>query len=131
MNRILLTISLPLRTAVFTNSQMSETERLRSSRFARRIPLAAILLLTLAGLGSACAQTATINWTNVHQVIDGFGAADAGNGGSISSANQAFFFGKGAGQLGFSLLRTEVTDGSSLGPWKLHERRLKLRRCIC
>lgn len=116
MNRILLTISLPLRTAVFTNSQMSETERLRSSRFARRIPLAAILLLTLAGLGSACAQTATINWTNVHQVIDGFGAADAGNGGSISSANQAFFFGKGAGQLGFSLLRTEVTDGSSLGP---------------
>lgn len=81
-----------------------------------RTCITAFLMLTLAGLGSASAQTATINWTTVHQVIDGFGAADAGNGGSISSAQQTFFFGQGAGQLGFSLLRTEVTDGSSLGP---------------
>jgi glucuronoarabinoxylan endo-1,4-beta-xylanase len=73
------------------------------------------LLLALSILLSpilAIAQTATVNWTDVHQIIDGFGAADAQRGTSLSSSNQAFFFGKGTGQLGLSLLRAGVTDGS-------------------
>src|SRR5208337_1526266 len=77
-----------------------------------RIPMTAFLFLSVAGLSIASAQTATINWTNVHQEIDGFGAADAGNSASMTSAQQAFFFGLGAGQLGLSLLRAGVSDGS-------------------
>jgi glucuronoarabinoxylan endo-1,4-beta-xylanase len=74
--------------------------------------LAAALFLFLAGSGSAQAQTATVNWTNVHQVIDGFGASNEDQGASMSAAHQAFFFGTGTGQLGLSLLRVGVTDGS-------------------
>jgi glucuronoarabinoxylan endo-1,4-beta-xylanase len=62
------------------------------------------------------AQPVTVNWTDVHQEIDGFGAADAQTGHSMTSANQNFFFGTGNGQLGLSLLRAEVTDGSRGGP---------------
>lgn len=74
--------------------------------------LAAALLLFVAGAGRAEAQTATVNWTNVHQVIDGFGASDEDQGGSMSPAHQAFFFGTGTGELGLSLLRVGVTDGN-------------------
>jgi glucuronoarabinoxylan endo-1,4-beta-xylanase len=58
------------------------------------------------------AQSVAVNWTDVHQIIDGFGAADAQTGHSMSSTNQNFFFGTGNGQLGLSLLRAGVTDGS-------------------
>jgi len=60
----------------------------------------------------SCTAPAAINWTNVHQQIDGFGASDAqtGTGTSMSTANQQFFFGLGAGQLGLSLLRVGVSD---------------------
>ncbi len=74
--------------------------------------LAVAFTLFLAGAGRAGAQTATINWTNVHQVIDGFGASNEAQGASMSLAHQAFFFGMGTGQLGLSLLRVGVTDGS-------------------
>jgi len=73
--------------------------------------VSASIFLFLAGPGNAQAQTATVNWTDVHQVIDGFGASDESHGASMSAANQAFFFGTGAGQLGLSLLRVGVTDG--------------------
>ena len=72
--------------------------------------MAAAFFLFLAGSGSA--QTATVNWTDIHQVIDGFGASDESHGASMSSANQSFFFGTGPGQLGLSLLRVGVTDGN-------------------
>jgi glucuronoarabinoxylan endo-1,4-beta-xylanase len=55
---------------------------------------------------------ATVNWTNVHQIIDGFGAADAQTGSSLTSSQQSFLFGTGSGQLGLSLLRVGVTDGA-------------------
>ena len=70
----------------------------------------AVLLLLISpvfALGQA-----TINWTAVHQVIDGFGAATEDKGASMSTANQNFFFGTGTGQLGLSLLRVGVTDGN-------------------
>jgi glucuronoarabinoxylan endo-1,4-beta-xylanase len=98
MPRTLSTISLLLGTAAFAKHV--------------KMTLTAIFFVSLAGYGCASAQTATINWTNVHQEIDGFGAADAGNSSSMSSANQAFFFGLGTGQLGLSLLRAGVSDGS-------------------
>src|SRR5579863_6179479 len=50
--------------------------------------LAATFILLLAGAGRAAAQTATINWTNVHQVIDGFGASNEAQGASMSLAHQ-------------------------------------------
>jgi glucuronoarabinoxylan endo-1,4-beta-xylanase len=61
------------------------------------------------------AQTATINWTNVHQVIDGFGAGNVYYSSSMSSANQQFFFGTGSGQLGLSMLRVAVPNNGDSG----------------
>jgi glucuronoarabinoxylan endo-1,4-beta-xylanase len=85
----------------------------------RRFPaaaLVAVFILFLGGFRSATAQSATVNWSNVHQVIDGFGASDAFQNGSMSSANQSFFFGTGSGQLGLSVLRVEVTSNSPSAP---------------
>jgi glucuronoarabinoxylan endo-1,4-beta-xylanase len=75
------------------------------------IRLRAALVVTLFTF-PAGAQTVTIDWTNLHQTIDGFGGADAQLGASLSSANQALLFGTGSGQLGYSILRTGVTDGA-------------------
>src|SRR3984957_21218370 len=47
---------------------------------------------------------ATVNLTDVHQIIDGFGAADAFIG-PLTTAQQAFLFGPGTGQLGLARLR--------------------------
>jgi glucuronoarabinoxylan endo-1,4-beta-xylanase len=80
------------------------------------VSLAAVLALFLAGSGTSEAQAVTIDWSNVHQVIDGFGASDAQRGlGSptpLTSAQQNFFFGTGTGQLGLNILRTGVSNGS-------------------
>lgn len=82
----------------------------------RKKPLAttvAAAFILLAGTAVGQAQTATVNWTNEHQVIDGFGASDAFLVQSMSSANQALFFGTGTGQLGLSILRVAVADGAN------------------
>lgn len=60
---------------------------------------------------STSSASAQVNWTDVHQVIDGFGAADAFVG-PLSAANQTFFFGTANGQLGLSLLRTAVPNNA-------------------
>lgn len=73
--------------------------------------LAGLLLLLLHAPHSR-AQTATVYWNNVDQVIDGFGAHD-GTDIRLTSAQAAFFFGTGAGDIGFSLLRTEIPDDGS------------------
>lgn len=96
------------RTASFVES--IGTKSVARSKFLTTT-LAAAFLPFMAGSGTALAQTATVNWTDVHQQIDGFGASDESHGASMSSANQAFFFGTGQGQLGLSLLRVGVTDG--------------------
>ncbi len=62
---------------------------------------------------AVAAQPVAVNWTDVHQIIDGFGASDAWIG-PLSSANQSFFFGTGNGQLGLSLLRTDVPDNADV-----------------
>jgi glucuronoarabinoxylan endo-1,4-beta-xylanase len=58
------------------------------------------------------AQTATVNWKNVHQVIDGFGASSWQNQ-SLTSAQATFFFSTGPGDPGLSLLRTTVPDNGT------------------
>ena len=74
--------------------------------------LAGFLLLLFYAPHSQ-AQTAIVNWNNVDQLIDGFGASDAVNGGNnLSSSNAQFFFSQTSG-IGLSLLRTEVTDDGS------------------
>lgn len=78
------------------------------------VTLLGALVLLLSGFGGADAQTAaTINWTDVHQVIDGFGASDA-FAGPLSSADLAFFFGTGTGQLGLSILRTGAPNNGDM-----------------
>ena len=69
--------------------------------------LAAAFFLFLAGPVGAQAQTATVNWTNVHQVIDGFGAYNAWA--PMGSTYETLFF----QTLGYSLLRASLpTDDS-------------------
>jgi glucuronoarabinoxylan endo-1,4-beta-xylanase len=93
--------------------ESSPETRPKTYRKSLAVTLAAIALVFLAASSSARGQTATVNWTDVHQVIDGFGASDAFTTGSMSSSNQAFFFGMGTGQLGLSLLRVAVPDGAN------------------
>lgn len=61
----------------------------------------------------AFGQAVTVNWTNVHQVVDGIGAGNVYYSAPMSSANQQFFFGTGSGQLGLSMLRVAVPNGAS------------------
>ena len=83
-------------------------------------------LLALAAPMVVCAQTCTVNWTNVHQQIDGFGASSAWNG--IWAASQAdllfstnlnVVYGDTLGNaytnngIGLSLLRNRIVPASS------------------
>ena len=91
--------------------QLDAIHTFHSSLLAATLATAFFLFLSLSGIAQA--QTATVNWTNVHQVIDGFGASDEAMSSSMSSGDQAFFFGTGSGQLGLSLLRTGVTNNDA------------------
>jgi glucuronoarabinoxylan endo-1,4-beta-xylanase len=58
------------------------------------------------------AQTAVVYWNNTDQVIDGFGASTAFEGGLLTPTQAVFFFSPSSG-IGLSLLRTMVPhDGS-------------------
>jgi glucuronoarabinoxylan endo-1,4-beta-xylanase len=72
---------------------------------------AALLMLSLYATPSR-AQSATVYWNKVDQVIDGFGASDANETGPLTSAQASLLFSPTSG-IGLSLLRTAVpTDGS-------------------
>jgi glucuronoarabinoxylan endo-1,4-beta-xylanase len=72
-----------------------------------RIPKVLTLLALLFAASAAKAQTATINWNDQHQVIDGFGASDIFS--PLSPSQAQFFFSSTPGTgLGFSLLRSVV-----------------------
>jgi glucuronoarabinoxylan endo-1,4-beta-xylanase len=59
------------------------------------------------------AQTVNVYWNNANQVIDGFGASSANE--DLTSTQAMFFFSASSGNLGLSLLRTEVpSDGSCI-----------------
>src|ERR1700752_2830723 len=81
-----------------------------------------VILALLAVASVARAQTVTVNWTEVHQQIDGFGASDAFciNQAGIDTCNltdaQADLFFSTQSGVGLSLLRAAVpNDGSCAG----------------
>lgn len=72
--------------------------------------LAGFFVLSFWVPHSQC-QAVAINWNNVDQTIDGFGAASVGL--TLTPAQAEFFFSTGDGNLGLSLLRTEIPDDGS------------------
>jgi glucuronoarabinoxylan endo-1,4-beta-xylanase len=69
-------------------------------------------ILAFALVGQLCyAQSATIDWSGVHQVIDGFGAS-VGLA-SATPAMEHFWFDNTPGNLGLSILRVAVPDNSA------------------
>jgi glucuronoarabinoxylan endo-1,4-beta-xylanase len=65
-----------------------------------------------ASLTVSSLPTVTINWSDVHQVIDGFGASSAVTGDGITSS-QADLFWSTTNGVGLSLLRVQLqTDGT-------------------
>jgi O-glycosyl hydrolase len=82
-------------------------------RFHKSIGLAA--LLCFAGISrAASAQDATVNWADVHQQIDGFGAAAAFSvAHALTDAQADLFFSPTAG-IGLSILRIKINpDGAT------------------
>ena len=79
------------------------------------------LVLLFLLISPVChAQSVTIDWTNVHQVIDGFGATSTNDTGSakvtlLTSSQASFFFGTGTGQIGLSIIRVAPPNGVSDG----------------
>ncbi len=73
-----------------------------------------LLVLLAMGLSNASAQTATVTLTSEKQVIRGFGGINHPEWYSDLNANErALAFGNGTGQLGFTVLRTFVSDNSA------------------
>jgi len=66
-----------------------------------------VLVAWLAATGAA--QVANIDFGNIHQEIDGFGASSAGHGLLNAKELDAAFSNAGANQMGLSILRVEVT----------------------
>jgi glucuronoarabinoxylan endo-1,4-beta-xylanase len=64
-------------------------------------------------VGSVSAGTATINYTNAQQRIDGFGASSAWMYSPLSSANADLLFSTNAG-IGLSLLRTRIDPSGKI-----------------
>ena len=69
-----------------------------------------LILIVLAALSQA--QTATINVTANQQTIDGFGFSTAWCP-AMTAAQGNVLFGTGAGQLGFSMLRSRIDPNES------------------
>jgi len=69
--------------------------------------------LVLAVVSHASAQTATVTLSSQKQYIRGFGGiSHAAWLGDLTAAERTLAFGNAAGQLGFSVLRIPVSDGS-------------------
>jgi glucuronoarabinoxylan endo-1,4-beta-xylanase len=79
-----------------------------------RISKVLTLLALLFAASAAKAQTATINWTDQHQQIQGFGAADQlgmFSNQPLTSTQAQLFFSQANG-IGLSILREGVPEGS-------------------
>ena len=96
---------------------MNMTFRRNSGVEGNRTYMTKWLSLLFLLIGPVChAQSATVDWSNVHQVIDGWGATDSNDTGSagvtlLTPAHAAFFFGTGNGQIGLSVLRVGTPNG--------------------
>jgi len=74
---------------------------------------ALVLFGLLLCASAAGAQTATVTWNNVHQTIDGFGAATGGAAPIALSSSQADLFFSPTAGIGLSILRVTVPDDGS------------------
>jgi glucuronoarabinoxylan endo-1,4-beta-xylanase len=94
--------------------------------------LLAGFVLFLAGAPRGHAQSAVVDWNNVHQEIDGFGASSANEG--LTPAEGKFFFSTGPGSIGLSLMRASIpVDGSCAtvnaacaGQWQVSNMKLAI-----
>jgi len=76
-----------------------------------------VLLATiLIPVEIAFAQTATIDFTNLQQEIDGFGASTAGQGALTAAQLDGAFANTNQNQIGLSILRVEI-DVAGQGSW--------------
>ena len=76
-----------------------------------RVEVLLVCLTLVAAAAISHAQTCTVNWNNVHQRIDGFGASSAWRG-SWTTAQADMFFSTNNG-IGLSLLRNHITYAGS------------------
>src|SRR5580704_10248613 len=72
---------------------------------------AAIVAVGLCG--STVRAQCTVDWNNVHQRIDGFGASSAFSGITWSQAQANMFFSTNTGA-GLSLIRTQIQPGGTI-----------------
>ena len=96
-----------------------------STGFSQSIPVTVKAIGSKSGMADSSVSTntytlsagaATINWTNVHQVIDGFGAAEPFYpNANLTTGQRNLFFGTGAGQLGLSILRVAAPSNGDYG----------------
>src|ERR1700730_6040213 len=79
----------------------------------KQIPMliASSAIALLIFVWSASARTAVINWTDLHQVIDGFGGSCADFYEPLPSRMADFFFTTSG--IGLSLLRTQVVPSAA------------------
>jgi glucuronoarabinoxylan endo-1,4-beta-xylanase len=74
------------------------------------------LSFVLLFVGPLCyAQSATIDWSTVHQQIDGFGSSVTHMYTDLTPTQRNIVFGTGAGDLGFSIIRIGINNGDEDG----------------
>ncbi len=83
-------------------------------RFRQRVAVALGIGLPLLSVSQALAQTATVTLSSQKQYIRGFGGmVHIPWAGDLSAAERTLAFGNADGQLGFTVLRIAVPDGST------------------
>jgi len=85
---------------------------MNSNLFHWPVFLALTASLSMGLVHSTQAGTCTVDWNNVHQRIDGFGACSA-YAPTMTSAQAATFFGTNSGQMGLSLWRIKINEDNS------------------
>jgi glucuronoarabinoxylan endo-1,4-beta-xylanase len=79
----------------------------------RRIPTTLGIAVLVSAASPASAQTATVDLSAQKQYIRGYGGmVHAAWAGDLTAAERTLAFGNADGQLGFTILRIPVTDGS-------------------
>lgn len=105
---------------------MSYTADMGTSAVKRMVSVVGTLILTLLSVGICLysyheyyPRTATINWDDLHQSIDGYGASSADFLDSLTPAQADFFFTSGG--IGLSILRTQIIPDLATCNAEFHE----------
>ncbi len=99
--------SFSLDTASLSNASHTLTAKATDS--SQGTALSSVVSITV---NNAAGPTVTVDWSDVHQQIDGFGAASVSTGDGITDSQADLFWSTTAG-VGLSLLRVQIqTDGT-------------------